>query len=580
MENYQSFKNEWNGRRVDYDHVDGYQCVDLILEFMNRCGGVSGGISGNAIDYATKPSPAFVNATERITDGSKQAGDIVVMAGLPGKPYGHIALRDENLDEMLEQNGATGSGTGTGKDAIGVYREIPYSRVVAVYRLRVWITAPAPAAPTPAPTPPPAPAAPSHPYSVENIAPRQMQAQANPTHEWDLDYTTWAGIGNHPENALTPGTQVTVVAIAHHNLGSKYYMPDAGQPNGYNVVDLTDYVAPALTPAPIAPPVVNPPLPTPAPAPEAPQIIYEKLTQPVTYTTNKQPTDVWDFDFSKWLDIEAHVVRQLNLGTSLVIVGRAKHQLGGVYMMTADDFGNADTTGTPTAYSGINIVDLDGVAEAPVPVVPAPVISAAEAVPVVAPGSVVAPEAVAAPAPDNSVTVKQTSKPSELVNPFLNLTLREVQMAKDSLRETVKPLVTSKDVIVHDLENLQPAVKIAAGRLLPVAGEFYVDAEKFLLTIPSAAKKHWYAFPAYAAQNVTASQRKKAEQILEDIWDKYHTDMEDELDRIFSEGMKFEEDITSTGNAMGIDTKKLHGYDRAVDVAARLLFGKNKNKTK
>lgn len=136
--NYIDFKNEWNGHRVDYDNVYAYQCVDLILEFMKECAGIASGIWGNAIDYANRPTQAFINATDRVTDGSKQPGDIVVLRGINGNPYGHIGLRDDDPNRMLEQNGATGGGSGTGRDAIGVYRNVPEDRLVAAYRLKAF----------------------------------------------------------------------------------------------------------------------------------------------------------------------------------------------------------------------------------------------------------------------------------------------------------------------------------------------------------------------------------------------------------------------------------------------------------
>lgn len=142
---FENFKNEWNGRSVDYDNVYGFQCVDLILQFLKEYAGVASGVWGNAIDYATSPTQAFSDATEVVTDGSKKPGDILVFKGVGGNPYGHIALRDTELDKMLEQNGATGGGTGTGRDAIGVYRAIPTDRLVATYRIKQLVdTTPAP----------------------------------------------------------------------------------------------------------------------------------------------------------------------------------------------------------------------------------------------------------------------------------------------------------------------------------------------------------------------------------------------------------------------------------------------------
>jgi hypothetical protein len=140
---YQGFKNYWNGRRVDYDHVYAYQCVDLVLQWC-KDNGFPNGIWGNAIDYANAPTVTFSNNFVRVTDGSRKAGDIVVLRGMPGNPYGHIGLVDTDTNKFLEQNGVGGS-TGTGRDAIGVYRNIPQDRVVAVYRLKQATPPPPPA---------------------------------------------------------------------------------------------------------------------------------------------------------------------------------------------------------------------------------------------------------------------------------------------------------------------------------------------------------------------------------------------------------------------------------------------------
>lgn len=136
---YAQFKAEWNGRRIDYDHVYNYQCVDLILEFMKEYAGVATGVWGNAIDYANNPTTAFTNATVKVTDGKYQAGDIVVLKGLAGNKYGHIGLYDHGSVALLEQNGNTGGGTGTGDDKVSVWRTISKSRIAAVYRLKKFI---------------------------------------------------------------------------------------------------------------------------------------------------------------------------------------------------------------------------------------------------------------------------------------------------------------------------------------------------------------------------------------------------------------------------------------------------------
>jgi len=142
---YAQFKNEWNGRRVDYDHVYAFQCVDLIEEYCHELG--VNGVYGNAIDYAQHPSTAFAGNFERVNN--YQPGDVVVLYGLPGNPYGHIGIFDHSDASgiwLLEQN-ATGSADGLGKSAIGVWRAIPTSRVAAIWRYK---------GSTPIPSPPPA----------------------------------------------------------------------------------------------------------------------------------------------------------------------------------------------------------------------------------------------------------------------------------------------------------------------------------------------------------------------------------------------------------------------------------------
>lgn len=144
---YAAFKSRWQGGRIDYDHVYGYQCVDLILMYIKEEYGLPSGVWGNAIDYWQRPSPMLLTKFSLIATTDCQPGDIVVLYGLSGNPYGHIGICDgqnATVVNILEQNGA-GSGTGTGRDAISV-RGIPKSRIAGILR------------PKSAPVPPPAPA--------------------------------------------------------------------------------------------------------------------------------------------------------------------------------------------------------------------------------------------------------------------------------------------------------------------------------------------------------------------------------------------------------------------------------------
>lgn len=144
---YEAFKAEWTGRRVDYDHVYAYQCVDLILEYLKECYGIPSGVTGNAIDYWNNPSAPLSKKFDRIKTTNCKPGDIVVFNGNPGNPYGHIGICDhQDIGNvwLLEQNGATGDGEGTGNDAISVWRSIPKSRIAGILRAKAAPSAPQP----------------------------------------------------------------------------------------------------------------------------------------------------------------------------------------------------------------------------------------------------------------------------------------------------------------------------------------------------------------------------------------------------------------------------------------------------
>lgn len=144
---YAQFKQEWSGRRVDFDNVYSYQCVDLILQYVKECYGLSTGVWGNAIDYWRKPTATLLTKFTPIQGTDCKQGDIVVLNGLAGNPYGHIGIADSQTAttvRLLEQN-KSGSATGTGGDAIGVHRDIPKSRIAGVLRAK------APAVPAPKP---------------------------------------------------------------------------------------------------------------------------------------------------------------------------------------------------------------------------------------------------------------------------------------------------------------------------------------------------------------------------------------------------------------------------------------------
>ena len=138
----QNFKNNWSGRRIDYDNVYAYQCVDLILQYLKECYGLSRGVSGNAIDYWFKPSGALLGQFNRVDKANVPLqGFIAVLNGVAGSPYGHIGLvyaADAGKITILEQNGSTGNGSGSGGDAIRL-RAVPKSRVAGYLRQKAAV---------------------------------------------------------------------------------------------------------------------------------------------------------------------------------------------------------------------------------------------------------------------------------------------------------------------------------------------------------------------------------------------------------------------------------------------------------
>ena len=132
---YTEFKQKWLGRRVDIDSVYGFQCVDLVKQYIYERWAIPNGAYGNAIDWWYKTHSTITSKFDKFATGPKQ-GDIVIFKGVNGSPFGHIGIVDSsNLLHIytLEQNGATGGGSGAGGDAIRV-RGIPRWRMVGLLR--------------------------------------------------------------------------------------------------------------------------------------------------------------------------------------------------------------------------------------------------------------------------------------------------------------------------------------------------------------------------------------------------------------------------------------------------------------
>lgn len=137
---YKQFESKWLGRRVDIDKVFDYQCVDLVKQYMLEVYGMPNGAYGNAIDYWTKPVRQVLEKFYKVQTTHARQGDVVILYGTSGNVYGHIGIATGAANathiEILEQNGATGNGSGVGGDAIRK-RYIPRTRVPGILRPKV-----------------------------------------------------------------------------------------------------------------------------------------------------------------------------------------------------------------------------------------------------------------------------------------------------------------------------------------------------------------------------------------------------------------------------------------------------------
>lgn len=134
---YSAFKNKWLGKRIDADKLYGYQCVDLVKQYMLETKKVPNGAYGNAIDYWYRTHTNVRKHYDRVATKTPRQGDIVILSGVGGNPYGHIGIASGKntvvTAQILEQNGSTGNGSGVGGDAIRL-RHIPKWRIVGVLR--------------------------------------------------------------------------------------------------------------------------------------------------------------------------------------------------------------------------------------------------------------------------------------------------------------------------------------------------------------------------------------------------------------------------------------------------------------
>lgn len=119
------------------------------------------------------------------------------------------------------------------------------------------------------------------------------------------------------------------------------------------------------------------PAPTPTPEPANNVKSYSKIAAKQYELV--RDANLWEFNVPTYDGMK--VVKSFKKGEKIDIVGQAIHKTGSVYYMTAYSFGKADTTGKPTATTGINKADLKEVVVAPAPVITTKDVTRTEAVP-------------------------------------------------------------------------------------------------------------------------------------------------------------------------------------------------------
>lgn len=135
------------GQVVNYDGVDGYQCVDIGKQSLAwATGGNFKGSMGNAITWWTNPAYALTENAQRVYGSNVIPGDIVI------KRPNHLGIATGKVTntsvEILEQNGHTGSGAGKDPGDKIRTRFISRSDVAGLWRINALHVTNAPPTPT------------------------------------------------------------------------------------------------------------------------------------------------------------------------------------------------------------------------------------------------------------------------------------------------------------------------------------------------------------------------------------------------------------------------------------------------
>jgi surface antigen len=151
--NHPQFIEKRLGKNIDYDNVFGYQCVDLVKQYINDVYAIEPGIFWWSANAGYESGSPFANSPKNfkkysISDANNvlpRQGDIIFRWPSGSNTYGHVAVVDILIGstkiKVLEQNGVWW-GDGTGANAIRFKDYLLKNNVIWRYRYRKIPTQP------------------------------------------------------------------------------------------------------------------------------------------------------------------------------------------------------------------------------------------------------------------------------------------------------------------------------------------------------------------------------------------------------------------------------------------------------
>ena len=89
--NLDEFRFKWNGNPVDFDKTLGYQCMDLVNQYVSEVYGLSG-FGCNAVDLIKNPKPESFDYFANTLAYVPLKGSIAVWNGSVGNGFGHTSI--------------------------------------------------------------------------------------------------------------------------------------------------------------------------------------------------------------------------------------------------------------------------------------------------------------------------------------------------------------------------------------------------------------------------------------------------------------------------------------------------------